>query len=280
MDVIRLDIPHVRSPHHHSVAPFAMDGLLMADELVACLFSFLDTPRDAVRFALVCKQHAAVLPFVTFRKMTCAAGDLNALDWIVKHVDRITKFKVQPSPASVAAPDNEDGDPPSWLYRDLKRHVYKYTRPLIPLLKMRAHVLGTTSSMICRGIVRATINHGYDMDTDAYAGAVFAWSINGDIETGASNQLEVSMHVWYENTFCGNIRAEVRRSSDNDMLHRSYPVNFRDTSWTEAARELYNDLAPFENRERDPEDGDSEDEEENYSYYAGAGESDESAGPP
>jgi hypothetical protein len=244
------------------------DALLSFDAIISHVFSLLDTPRDAICFGLVCKRHAEVFSLVKFRAMKCDVGDLAALDWIVKHVDRVAKFDIRYVPESTEAVVEEHGDPSSELYRDLKRHLYGCTRPLLPVLAMRTHVLDTSSRTISYGMCRATCKHGYDVDTDAYAGAAFAWSIDGDIITGSSGQLQVSVHVWLDQDGSGNVTAEVHRCSNRDLLWRGagFHGNLVRTCpgmaplpWTEIARTLYNGLAPFEERPREPEDGDEDD---------------------
>ena len=157
------------------------DALLTFDEILWHVFSLLDTPRDAISFGVVCKRHAEAFSHVKFREMKCDVGDLSALDWIVKHVDSVAKFDVLYSPALTEAVVEEDGDPSSQLFRDIKRHLYECTRPLLPLLEMRAHVLDHGLWTISHGMCRATCKHGYDVDVDKFAGASFAWSIDGDI---------------------------------------------------------------------------------------------------
>ena len=242
------------------------DALLTCDEHLWHVFSLLDTPRDAISFGLVCKRHAAVFSHVKFRAMKCDVGDLAALDWIVKHVDRVVTFDIVYSPALTEAVVEEAGDPSSQLFRDIKRHLYECTRPLLPLLEMCVHVLDTRWWTISHGMCRATCKHGYDVDADEFAGAAFAWSIDGDIITGTSGQLEVTVHVWFERDGSGNVTAEVRRCSNRALLERAIGFDGRFVElwmpWTEIARTLYRDLAVFEERAREPEDGDEEDGDE------------------
>ena len=118
---------------------------------------------------------------------------------------------------------------------------------------------------ISYGMCRATCKHGYDVDANEFAGAAFAWSIDGDIVTGSSGQLEVTVHVWFERDGRGNVTAEVSRCSNRDLLERArgFDGRFLDPlPWTEIARTLYRGLALFEERARDPEDGEDDEDDE------------------
>lgn len=149
-----------------------------------------------------------------------------------------------------------DTDPNSQLYTDIKnslKNVWEVSRLLVKYYEAidKPNQRGPEA----QALTNQAVDLGFDLDASKPAHpSAWAWSID-PIHTGESGQLKVSPHIFadFGRDVRPQVRLEVNRASNRELLHRSISVQILE-GMENVAELLYFDINEYENRGQDAED--------------------------